>query len=207
VERKPVTCPETAHLEEIDLEHTPLGVVVAGCSRFEPRCNVSCARECARRIDARERRDADDREERVLVVYADASWTRPVADALAQELMRDGMIVEQADVGAGAPPPADYDAVVIGAPLRLGRYPRVLCAYVAEHRAELAQIPTFLYVVHHQHTADVARFARDAGWEPTFTIAIERPAWNVRWFGNPVAVRASAVHELAIRVADETAAP
>jgi hypothetical protein len=59
MERKLVTCPETAHLEEVDYEPTPLGLLITGCSRFQPRCAVQCARECARRIDRRERAPDD----------------------------------------------------------------------------------------------------------------------------------------------------
>lgn len=55
MERKPITCPETAHLEQIDLEHTSDGIVISGCSRFNPPDSIDCARECARRLDKRER--------------------------------------------------------------------------------------------------------------------------------------------------------
>jgi len=57
MERKRITCPETSTLELIDYEPTPLGVLIAGCSRFLPRCAVSCSRECAVRMDGRARRD------------------------------------------------------------------------------------------------------------------------------------------------------
>jgi hypothetical protein len=57
MERKRITCPETAHLEEVDIEQTPLGVLIEGCSRFQPRCNVQCARCCAALMDVRDKRD------------------------------------------------------------------------------------------------------------------------------------------------------
>jgi hypothetical protein len=53
MERKLVTCPETAHLEEIEYESTPCGMLIASCSRFQPRRDVECARECAARLDRR----------------------------------------------------------------------------------------------------------------------------------------------------------
>jgi hypothetical protein len=53
--RKLITCPETAHLEDIEYEHTPLGMVIVSCSRFAPDCEPRCARLCAARLDARER--------------------------------------------------------------------------------------------------------------------------------------------------------
>jgi hypothetical protein len=57
MERKRITCPETSTVELIDYEPTPLGVLIAGCSRFLPRCSVSCSRECAVRMDGRVRRN------------------------------------------------------------------------------------------------------------------------------------------------------
>ena len=60
MERKLITCPETAHLEEIDYERTPLGLVIVGCSRFQPRCALECGCECARRMDRRDRARDDE---------------------------------------------------------------------------------------------------------------------------------------------------
>jgi hypothetical protein len=50
-----VTCPESAHLEEIEYELDPLGMLIRGCSAFAPGCPVTCARTCAKRLDARRR--------------------------------------------------------------------------------------------------------------------------------------------------------
>jgi hypothetical protein len=49
-----VTCPETAHLEKIELLHSPLGWLVRACSRF-PGCLMDCPRTCAARLDRRDR--------------------------------------------------------------------------------------------------------------------------------------------------------
>ena len=49
-----VTCPETAHLEEIRYDHHPLGMLVLSCSRFVPRCALTCPRTCAARLDRRD---------------------------------------------------------------------------------------------------------------------------------------------------------
>ena len=54
MERKRITCPETAHLELIDLDRSPLGILIAECSRFLPRCSIDCSRVCAARMDRRE---------------------------------------------------------------------------------------------------------------------------------------------------------
>lgn len=59
MERKLVTCPESAHLEEIEYESSPCGMLIASCTRFQPRSEVSCTRECAARFDRRQRLAAD----------------------------------------------------------------------------------------------------------------------------------------------------
>jgi hypothetical protein len=58
MERKLVTCPETAHLEEIEYEATPCGMLIHACSRFEQRSELECPRVCAMRLDRR--RSADE---------------------------------------------------------------------------------------------------------------------------------------------------
>ena len=61
-----VTCPESAHLEEIDVELDPLGILVNRCSAFSPCEAVDCARTCAVRLDHRRQRAAESRVGRVL---------------------------------------------------------------------------------------------------------------------------------------------
>jgi hypothetical protein len=46
-----VTCPESAHLEEITFEAHPLGVLIRKCSALRG-CN-ECPRTCAARLDRR----------------------------------------------------------------------------------------------------------------------------------------------------------
>jgi hypothetical protein len=48
-----ITCPETAHLEMIDYEDTPCGMVISTCSRFRS-CEETCPRTCAARFDRRD---------------------------------------------------------------------------------------------------------------------------------------------------------
>jgi len=50
-----ITCPETAHLEMIEYEDTPLGMLIHACSQYRPACDVSCPRTCAARLDRRAR--------------------------------------------------------------------------------------------------------------------------------------------------------
>lgn len=51
-----VTCPETAHLELIEYDDTPLGMLIRECSRFRPPCAITCGRACAARLDQAARR-------------------------------------------------------------------------------------------------------------------------------------------------------
>lgn len=53
-----VTCPESAHLEEIELVFDPLRILVVRCSAFGADCPMACARTCAARLE-RKRRDRD----------------------------------------------------------------------------------------------------------------------------------------------------
>jgi len=50
-----VTCPETAHLEDLAVEHHPLGILISGCSAWESGTAQTCARRCAALLDRRER--------------------------------------------------------------------------------------------------------------------------------------------------------
>jgi hypothetical protein len=59
MERKQIICPETSHVEVIELEPTPFGIVIASCSRFSPPTCVECTCECAARLDRRDRGDMD----------------------------------------------------------------------------------------------------------------------------------------------------
>jgi ubiquinone biosynthesis protein len=46
-----VTCPESAHLEEIKYVDSPLGMLITACTRFSPARAVTCQRMCATRLD------------------------------------------------------------------------------------------------------------------------------------------------------------
>lgn len=50
--RRLVTCPETAHLEEIEYVDSPLGILISECSRL-PEGEI-CTRECAALMDRRD---------------------------------------------------------------------------------------------------------------------------------------------------------
>lgn len=193
MERKLVTCPDTGHIEEVELDHTPAGLVVAGCSRFQPTCAVDCPRECARRLDRRDRAAVDDRQ-RVLVLYASRA-ARPVAEVIAARLAADGFVAELADAAAPSlPPPEDYDAIVLGSASWLGRPARPIIHYVRDHRDALAAMPGFLFAV--GTSGSNQRLIQHTGWHPTDSTTFELGRGRVieKW---------SEVAEFALRIADE----
>ena len=54
-----VTCPETAHLEMVEFQSHPFGMLIDACTRFRPPCEVNCPRTCAARLDRRARQCGD----------------------------------------------------------------------------------------------------------------------------------------------------
>ncbi|HET9626699.1 MAG TPA: hypothetical protein VFP84_35295 [Kofleriaceae bacterium] len=50
---KPITCPETAHLERIEYDDSSTGFRVLACSRFAPGEPFSCTRLCVTRMNQR----------------------------------------------------------------------------------------------------------------------------------------------------------
>jgi Flavodoxin domain len=191
-----LTCPETAHLEEVELEPTPLGVVIVGCSRYREG-NLSCPRECARRMDRRVHLDVDGRE-RVLLVLADLDdAAADVGRALAAQLGADGFTTEVAALGAPPLPPfAEYDAVVIGACVRWGWHDRALIGAIREQRRALEARPAFFYSVGGVDTRGVdaytSRMTRRTGWVPTS---------GATFASNPAA-RGQAVQDFARRISE-----
>ncbi|HET9991718.1 MAG TPA: flavodoxin domain-containing protein [Kofleriaceae bacterium] len=187
--RKPITCPLTGHLETVELEQTALGFVVDRCSRFSPSDRVTCTRECARRLD---RAGNDELTERVLVLYADATRSRPPADALASALREEDMVVELAAVDFGtAPPPQDYDALVLVAPLRMWGYARSLTDYMREHVAALETMPTWFISVSRGGVAKAERLWSAVGWCPPGIAGFDSAALEPR------------AHELARMISDD----
>ena len=188
--RKPITCPLTGHLETVELEQTPLGLVVERCSRFSPSDRVTCTRECARRLDRRE--SEDELTERVLVLYTDTHRVRPAAEALAAALREEGMVVELAvDDSRTAPPPEDYDALVLVAPLRVWGYARSLTNYMRDHLEALATMPTWFISVSRGGVASAARLWDDVGWCPPGIAGFDTAAIEPR------------AHELARMISDD----
>lgn len=86
---------------------------------------------------------------RILIGYASTyGQTRRIADALAGELRRAGHEVELADAMIARPPPVeDYDAVVLGSRVQFGVHARPILDYIADHRAALDAVPSYVFSV------------------------------------------------------------
>jgi menaquinone-dependent protoporphyrinogen IX oxidase len=178
MERKLITCPGSAHLEEIEMERTPLGILIGSCTRFSPACAVTCARDCAARMDRRDRMLSPDRRERVLLVYAD-DHERQLTERLAHHLGDDDLAVEMADAQTyRVPPPQDYSTVVVVAPVHRRRLARSTADYVSKHRDALAEISSVFVPISTRTDDDlpageaVAAVASATGWAPSYSEAI-----------------------------------
>lgn len=119
---------------------------------------------------------------RILIAYASSfGQTRKIANTFAAELRSRGHEVELADALLATPPPVeDYDAVVIGSRVQFGLHARPLLQYIADNRAELNAIPSYLFVVSmaaaSSQSADprgyVAGLLAITHWQPRAAIAL-----------------------------------
>jgi menaquinone-dependent protoporphyrinogen IX oxidase len=141
---------------------------------------------------------------RVLVVYANHhDQACAFAAHIAQRLREDGHVVEVADARAGVhrlPPPEDYDAVVLGSRVELGRHAAAVLDYIRTHRSSLQAIPSGFYSI----SPVAAR--QGAGLDPFGRLM--RVFGELDWypsesasFSAPSAPRPSAIHELVHRLA------
>ncbi|HTR50385.1 MAG TPA: hypothetical protein VMJ10_06725 [Kofleriaceae bacterium] len=68
-----VTCPEVAHLEQIEYDDHPLGMLIHSCSQFEPACAMRCQRTCAARLDRKNRQRVDEDSDTAVEIGLDHS--------------------------------------------------------------------------------------------------------------------------------------
>lgn len=89
--------------------------------------------------------EVDDTRPRVLVLASRHRVTQLIATAVQATLDARGLCAELADAASQPPPPADYDAVLIGIPL--GWRDRAIESYVADFRDELCDRPSVAFFV------------------------------------------------------------
>ena len=86
-----------------------------------------------------------DTQTRVLVVVGSRHGaTRELAQALTSGLASRGVEARCSDA-EDAPPPAGYDAVVLGGAIYMGRWVKSLRRYAETHEADLMELPTWLF--------------------------------------------------------------
>jgi menaquinone-dependent protoporphyrinogen oxidase len=108
---------------------------------------------------------------RVLLVCATRHGsTREVADAVAEEL---GAAFAQVDVrdAKAAPPPAGYDAVVVGAPMIMGWH-KDAARYLRRHKNQLSGVPFAVFVTAASLTED--------GMDAVRGVPVAKDTWLVK---------------------------
>ncbi len=107
----------------------------------------------------------EDERPRILVLFSSRTETAGLARAIATHLATRGIHVELADAASRPPPPADYDALVVG--LSLGfRRDRAVGRYLEWLRSGV-DVPAALFVVGSaRRCATVMQRPELAGWTP-----------------------------------------
>ena len=91
---------------------------------------------------------------RVLVTYSSRTGsTVEVAGEIAKVLKARGLAVDVRPIKED-PPAEDYQAVVIGSPVRMGSWQAETVDYVKRHRQDLSRIPVAVFTVHALNTGD-----------------------------------------------------
>lgn len=110
--------------------------------------------------------------------------TRKVAVRLGEHLRALGHEVDLANLADGlteTPSPEDYEVVVLGSRIEIGRHAPSLAAYVRDHRAALGEIPTALFTVSMAAASTdrgpdpegyLAKVCTELGWSPSLRKAI-----------------------------------
>lgn len=82
---------------------------------------------------------------RVLVGYATRMGsTAEIAEAIGEELRAQGHIVLVSNCQT-APPPTEFDAVILGSPIYLRGWDKSVVSYLRTHVRDLAERPTWLF--------------------------------------------------------------
>jgi len=144
---------------------------------------------------------------KILVVYGTTDGqTGKIARYLGERLRAHQHTVEVEDA-AHLPPDlavVGYDAVVVGAPVRMEKYPRVVIDFARTHRAQLEQIPSAFFSVCMAAASTIEAKRRQAeswpngffqltGWQPRLVsifagaLRYSRYNWLVRWMMRRIA--------------------
>lgn len=117
---------------------------------------------------------------RILIVRATRErHTCAIAEALALRLRSHGLTVETGDATTGMmPPPEDYDVVVLGLTMSLGRESELIATYIEQNRTGLCDVPSALFTVStsgkirdHDPGGFLERFMNSVAWMPDIAAA------------------------------------
>ncbi len=109
---------------------------------------------------------------RILVLFASSyGHTRDIAWTIERHLRRRGHAVDLVDARQAAPSPGEYDLVVVGSPVQMGRHARSIRRWAQRNRAELDRQPAAFFSVSMSAAGGkpdpyVARFMEETGWHP-----------------------------------------
>lgn len=109
---------------------------------------------------------------RILVLFASShGHTRDIAWTIERHLRRRGHTVDLVDARQTAPSPSEYDLVVIGSRVELGRHARAIHRYVRRHREALDATPSAFFSVSMSAAGAKAdgyldAFIAETGWHP-----------------------------------------
>jgi menaquinone-dependent protoporphyrinogen oxidase len=116
---------------------------------------------------------------RILIPYGTVEGqTARIAECLAHVIQDHGCEAHPVDIErAGAPNPASYDAVIVGASVHMGKHESSVRDFVRQHRQTLERLPSAFFSVSlaaHEDTPKarqevqrcIDRFLQETGWRP-----------------------------------------
>jgi menaquinone-dependent protoporphyrinogen oxidase len=113
---------------------------------------------------------------RVLIAYGTTEGqTARISEYLAEVIRDHGHEAYAVDIkGSGAPEPDDYDAVIVGASIHMGKHEDYVRDFVRENRDALERLPSAFFSVSlaaHDDTEEaegyIEEFVQETGWHPS----------------------------------------
>ena len=112
---------------------------------------------------------------RVLIPYGTTEGqTARISEYLAEVIRDHGHEAHAVDIkGPGVPEPDDYDAVIVGASIHMGKHEDYVRDFVRENREALERLPSAFFSVSlaaHDNMEEaegyIEEFVRETGWHP-----------------------------------------